>query len=99
MGDRILIAYASKCGSTGEVAQAIGQVLCDAGATVNVRRVQDVKDLGPYRAVMIGSATQMEALLPEAIDFAKKHQAVLQRVTTAYFTVGITMVQDTPEEP
>jgi len=39
MEDRILIAYASKCGSTGEVAQAISQVLCDAGATVDVRRV------------------------------------------------------------
>jgi len=58
-----------------------------------------VKDLGPHRALIIGSATQMEALLPEAINFAKKHRAALQRVTTAYFTVGITMVQDTPEKP
>ena len=70
MGDRILIAYASKCGSTGEVAQAIGQVLCDAGATVNVRRVQDVKDLGPCRECKTGPQAKRSLFVrPKSIIF------------------------------
>ena len=33
MKDKILVAYASKCGSTGQVAKTIGQTLADTGAT------------------------------------------------------------------
>jgi len=32
MGERILLACASKCASTAEIAEAIAQILCDAGA-------------------------------------------------------------------
>ena len=72
MGKKVLIAYASKAGSTGEVAQAIGQVLCDAGMAVDVRRVQDVKDLSPYSAVVIGSAARMGRLLGEATQLLEE---------------------------
>ena len=33
--NKVLVAYASKCGSTGEVAQAIAQELCSQGMTVD----------------------------------------------------------------
>ncbi len=52
--DKILVAYASRAGSTGEVAEAIGQVLCEAGAAVDVRLAKGVTDLSPYRAVVEG---------------------------------------------
>lgn len=98
MGDRILIAYASKCGSTGEVAQAIGQVLCEAGAAVDVRPVAEVTNLAGYRGVIIGSAARMGKSLPEAVKFAEQHRDELSHMmATAYFTVGVTMKQDTPE--
>ena len=35
----VLIAFASKCGSTGEVAEAIGDVLCQRGAIVETKWV------------------------------------------------------------
>jgi menaquinone-dependent protoporphyrinogen oxidase len=97
MVNRILVAYATKCGSTAEIATAIGKLLSSAGAEVDVRRVQDVKDVKGYQAVVIGSATRMEKILPEAIDFANRHRRVLQQIPTAYFTVGVTMVEDTAE--
>ena len=97
MGDKILIAYASRAGSTGEIAEAVGQVLCKAGAIVDVRRIQDVKDIKPYRSVIIGSAVRMGRLLPETVRFAKKHNSSLQQIPTAYFVTGITMRKDTPE--
>jgi menaquinone-dependent protoporphyrinogen oxidase len=97
MGDRILIAYARKSGSTGEVADAVGKALCDSGAAVDVKRVQDVKDLKPYRAVVLGTALRMENPLSEAVSFAKKHHAALAALPVAGFCVGLTMKEGTPE--
>jgi menaquinone-dependent protoporphyrinogen oxidase len=94
MDNRILIVYASKCGSTGEVAQAIGQSLCDAGATMDVRPVKAVTSIDGYRAV--GSAIRMGQWLPEAVDFLKKHQARLSQMPTALFTVHMLNVDDSP---
>ena len=58
MPDRILVTYASRAGSTRGVAEAIGKTLAESGAQVDVRRMQDVNDLAPYRAVVAGSAIQ-----------------------------------------
>jgi menaquinone-dependent protoporphyrinogen oxidase len=98
MGDKVLVTYASRCGSTGEVAQAIGQVLCAAGAAVDVRQVENVSDLGPYRAVVLGSAVRSSRCLPEAVEFAKTHQDALNRVKVAYFLTCLMLaVADTEE--
>jgi len=95
--DRVLIAYASKCGSTGEVAEAIGQVLCANGTATDVRLVKNVADLSPYRAVVLGSAIRMGRWLPEAVKFAETHRDALGRVPVAYFTVCATLREDTEE--
>lgn len=95
--DRILVAYASKCGSTGEVAEAVGQALCRAGAAVQVRRVQDVKDLDGYDAVILGSAVRMGKPLSEVIKFARKHRTALREVPTACFVACAAMKEDTAE--
>jgi menaquinone-dependent protoporphyrinogen oxidase len=97
MKDNVLVAYASKCGSTREVAEAVGKVLAQAGAAVDVKRVQDAKDLKSYNAVLLGTALRMEKPLPEAVRFAKKHRAALCAVPVACFSVGLAMKQDTPE--
>ena len=97
MDSKILIVYASKCGSTGEVAQAIGQSLCDQGASVDVRPVKAMTSVEGYRAVLVGSAIRMGQWLPEAVDFLKKNQARLSQMPTAFFTVHMQNVDDRPE--
>ena len=97
MKDKILVAYASKCGSTGQVAKTIGQTLANTGATVDIRPVKDVSDLSAYRAVVLGSAIRRGQWLPEASAFVETHQQALSRVSTAYFTVCMTLSQNTEE--
>jgi menaquinone-dependent protoporphyrinogen oxidase len=91
MNDNILVAYASRAGSTASVAEAIGKTLAESGAQVEVRPVQDVQDLSAYRAVVAGSAIRGGKWLPEATQFLRTHQAALAQKPFAAFLVCITM--------
>ncbi len=42
MNEKTLVTYASRTGSTAGVAQAIGQVLVESGAQVDVLPMQEV---------------------------------------------------------
>ena len=96
MGEKVLVAYASKCGSTAEVAAEIGRVLGAAGTPVDVRPLSSVGDLSGYRAVALGSAVRAGSWLPEASGFLKSHQSSLAKVPTAVFTVCMTLQDPTP---
>lgn len=91
MSDKILVAYASRLGSTAEVAEAIGKSLAESGASVDVHRMEDVKDLAPYRAVVAGSAIRGGKWLPEAMQFMQTHQAALAQKPFAAFLVCMTL--------
>ena len=96
-GKKVLVAYASYCGTTGGVAEAIGQVLCQKGATVDVRLVKNISDLTPYQAVVIGSATRSSSWWPEAIEFVKINHKVLSQMPVAYFLTCLALYKDTKE--
>jgi len=91
MSKNILVTYASRTGSTAEVAQAIGKILMEGGAQVDVLPMQDVKDLSMYQAVVAGSAIRGSKWLPEAIQFIQSNKAQLNQKPFAMFTVCITM--------
>ena len=84
-GQKILVAYASESGTTAEVAEAIGEVLCQEGNTVETKWVKNVKDLNGYDAVIIGSAIQYDRWMPEAAELVKANQKILQQLPVAYF--------------
>ena len=91
MTRRILVAYATRTGWTVGVAEAIGRVLSEGGAQVDVRAMQDVDDLKAYQAVVAGSAIQAGQWLPEAMQFIRGHQAELCRIPLAAFLVCMTL--------
>jgi menaquinone-dependent protoporphyrinogen oxidase len=87
MTNRILVAYATRAGSTIEVAAAIGEALSQRGFSVDVKPVKEKPSVDGYQAVVVGSAIRMGSWLPEAVNFIKDNQAQLSRIPTAIFTV------------
>jgi menaquinone-dependent protoporphyrinogen oxidase len=95
MGKRVLVTYASKYGSTGGVADAIGKELCAKGLAADVALIRNAGDLGLYQGVVVGSAIYMGKWMPEATDFVKQNRDILGRIPVAYFLVCITLSQPT----
>lgn len=98
MDEKILVAYASRAGSTAEIAEAIGKTLAQNGAQVDVLPMQVVKDLTPYRAVVAGSAIRKSKWLPEAMHFVQAHRAELAHKPFATFTVCITLAMSNNDQ-
>jgi menaquinone-dependent protoporphyrinogen oxidase len=94
----VLVAYATKAGSTGEVAEAVGQALCASGAAVDVKPVKEVDDLDGYEAVVVGSAIRIGRWLPEAIRFVEANARTLAAMPVAYFQLSGFLQDDTPEK-
>ena len=97
MSNKILVTYASRAGSTAEIAEAIGKTLCEGGAQVDVIPMNDVKDLSTYQAVVVGSAIRGSKWLPEAMQFIQTHRSTLAKKHFAMFTVCITLTMKNAE--
>jgi menaquinone-dependent protoporphyrinogen oxidase len=95
MEKRVLVTYASKYGSTGGVADAIGKELCSRDLTADVALIENARDIGSYQGVVIGSAIYMGRWMSEAADFVKENRDTLSRVPVAYFLVCMTLSQPT----
>lgn len=92
-----LVTYATRFGSTAEVAEVIAGRLADGEHTVDCRPMADVQTLEGYQAVLIGSAVNFGKWLPEAVEFIITHQAALGRMPVGLFTVHIQNIADDPE--
>lgn len=87
---RVLVAYASKHGSTAEIAQAIGESLTAMGFAAEARPAREVRSLAMYNAVIVGSAVQMGRWQGEALGFIKRFERELAARPTWLFSSGPT---------
>jgi len=94
MNKRILVAFATRAGSTAEVAVAIGEVLATRGFSVDIKPVRESPCLDGYQAAVLGSAVRFGAWLPEAVGFIKANQPGLTTIPVALFTVHILNLND-----
>lgn len=94
---KILVAYATAAGSTGEVAEAVGQAFREQGAQVDVRRTKEVTDIGGYGAVVLGSGVRAGRLYRDAGTFLETYQAALSKIPTAFFIVCGAMKEGTED--
>ena len=84
----ILLAYASRFGSTQEVAETIASTLREAGLEVDLQPMQEVKSLDRYDAVVLGAAIYNAKWNADAHQFLLQHQDVLTKLPVAIFTLG-----------
>ncbi len=98
MSMKILVTYASRTGSTADIAEYIGEILSDQGAQVEIRLMHDVKDLSRYDAIVCGSAIQSAGWLPEALSFLKTNQSDLKLKPVAIFSVCMTLAMKNGEK-
>lgn len=97
MTPKLLVAYATRTGGTAPIAEAIAITLQNEGLNVDVGPIREVSDIGSYHATILGSSIRAGGWLPEMIDFMKANLNQLQKMPIAFFTVCITLSDDTPE--
>lgn len=90
MSDSILVAFATRYGSTQEVAEQIAATLREGGPTVDVQPVRQVRMLDGYRAVVVGAPLYMFDWLKDARDFLSRHRTALEKMPIAVFALGPT---------
>lgn len=84
----ILLVYATRFGSTQEVAEAIATELRKDGLRAELRPMQDVRLLDPYDAVVLGAAIYNAKWNVVAHQFVSQHEDVLSQLPVAIFTLG-----------
>jgi menaquinone-dependent protoporphyrinogen oxidase len=89
MSGCILVAYASKNGSTAEIAQAIGKELQATGKNADVVEMKTVKALAGYDAVVLGAPLYMGSVMGDMGKFVGRHRDELAIIPVAAFVVGI----------
>ena len=89
MSECILVAYASKNGSTAEIAQAIGKELQSARKIVDVLEMKTASNLAGYDAVVLGAPLYMGSVIGDMGKFTGRHRDDLAKIPVAAFVVGI----------
>lgn len=88
MANSILVAYATRYGSTQEVAERVAATLRDGGLEVDLQPAGQVESLEGVDAVVLGSPLYIGRWLGDAQRFLARHQQALTARRVAVFTLG-----------
>jgi menaquinone-dependent protoporphyrinogen oxidase len=94
MSEKVLVCYATRYGSTGEVADAVGTRLREQGLDADVRPVKEVRSLDGYDAVVVGTPIYLGALHKDMRGWLEAQQAALESRPSAIFALGPTSAAD-----
>jgi menaquinone-dependent protoporphyrinogen oxidase len=88
MEARVLVAYATRYGSTQEVAEAVAATLRERGIAVDIGPMREVRGLEGYRAVVLGAPLYMFRWHKDALHFLTRHRTALTARPVAVFALG-----------
>ena len=84
----VLVGYASKHGSTAEIAEVIAEKLREFGLDVDCKPLSAVKGIADYDAVVLGSALYGKRWRAEARRFLERHREELSQRPLWVFSSG-----------
>ena len=93
--ERVLIVYATREGQTEKIARRMCAVIEATGHPVELI---DAKHpipgprLEQAGAILVGSPIRAQGYLPSIVRFIRKHRSTLERVPSAFFSVGLAIV-------
>ncbi len=85
---KVLVAYASKYGSTKGIADFIGEKLRQQAIQVDVKEVGAIRNASDYRAFVIGSAVYMNHWVKDAKQFVSRNRDLLASRPAWLFSSG-----------
>jgi menaquinone-dependent protoporphyrinogen oxidase len=85
---RILVAYGTKRGSTGEVASAVAARLRQHGLTVECRPAGEVDNVHLFDGVVVGGALYMGRIHPDVRALLLDNREELAALPVAVFAMG-----------
>jgi menaquinone-dependent protoporphyrinogen oxidase len=85
---RVLVGYASRSGSTREVASRIASAIRTDGHDVDLRSVDEITNFDHCDAVVFGSGVYDGSWTADATELMRRHAAVLARKPVWLFSIG-----------
>ena len=89
---QILVVYASRKGSTEEIALTIGKELENGGHQARVSHLKDVSSLDGYDAVVMGAPVYTGHIDDDLRKFVERNKIGLKNIPVAAFAVGLAPV-------
>jgi menaquinone-dependent protoporphyrinogen oxidase len=96
MSVSVLVTYATRYGSTQEVAEAVAETMQQRGLMVDLAHMPEVLSLEGYDAIVLGTAIYMFRLHKDARRFLARHSHALTMQQVAVFALG--PFHDDPKE-
>jgi len=90
MSSLVLAGYATRYGSTQEVAEVVASALRENGLDVELRLLREVLSLAANSAVVLGAPLFMFLWHKEALRFLSRHRKALIERPVAVFALGPT---------
>lgn len=88
MNSKVLVTYATRMGSTEEVAQRVAHKLRESGVAVDILPARQVLSVESYGAVVIGAPLYIGRLHRDARRFLAANRDFLTKLPTALFVLG-----------
>ena len=85
---KVLIAYATKHGSTAEVAHGIAETLRRDRFDVDVVEARHVHRVSGYDGVIVGGSIYVGKWHPDALGLVNRHADEMKRIPVAIFALG-----------
>jgi menaquinone-dependent protoporphyrinogen oxidase len=84
----VLVGYATRYGSTQEVAEAVAATLRECGLAADLQPLREVRTLAEYSAVVVGAPLYMFRWHKDARRFLSRHRQALMERPVAIFALG-----------